>query len=142
MGHGIAAQMLFQGTLVRTDQVNLISQFIVFHGNDLTAGVGQKPLQSGQLLQQLGFFDDALSLLFEIDSGGCRVRVCPGEQQSVKFLLRSRNRNDLHYVFFVSILPHGRAAGYTVVGADRVAHHKSIQQGRDQFIIRQRNRLL
>ena len=134
VGHSIAAQELLQRTLVGADQIDLVAQLVVIHGNDLPVLVGQEALQLGQLLQQLRFLDNTVRQFLEIFHSGCGIFVGAGQQQSVQLLLGSGDGNDLDYVFIIRIFLHGRAAAHTVVAAHGVAHDKAVQQRRNEFL--------
>ena len=142
MGHGIAAHELFQRALVGADQIDLVTQIVTLHGYDLPAVIGQETLQLGKLLQKLRFVHCTLSQFLEIGSGRSGVLEGAGQQQCIQLLLGCGNSNDFDYVFVISILPNGRVAPYTVVTTDGVTHDEAIQQGRNQFLFRQWNRLL
>ena len=132
MGHGFPAEPTIQAVPIAAEQIDIVAG-ACFHRLDLPTVVGQKAFQLGQLLQNLSFLDNAVSQFPEIVLGGCGRRKSACQQQSVQTPLRSRNGNDLKYVFAVRIFLHGGIASHTVVLADGLTHHKLIQKRTDQL---------
>ena len=137
LGHIIPADIFFQGLAVAAEQIYLIAQVTMLHGNGLPAFEGQEALQPGQVLQALGFRIHAVSQFPEIFQCGGRLPEGTGEQQRIHLGLGCGDRNNFNDVFFFRVFLQCRIAADTVVLAEGCAHGKIIQQRGDKFRFRQ-----
>ena len=127
--------MALQGAVVGGQQIDLITQLIVIHGNDLPGVAGHETVQTGQLLVQLYLLNHAVGQVLEIVQGACGILESACQQQGVQLTLGSGDGQDLDDVFVIRILLDCGAAAHAVVVADGITHLEAVQQGRDEFLL-------
>ena len=142
MRHGTAAHETIQCLLVTAQQVDLVTQIVILHGDDLPAFVGKETFQFGQLFQSFRFCDHLVGKRLEVIQCGCGILICAGEQQGIQLRLRTGDGNDFQYVFLIGILFHGRITADTIMTAQGAANGETVQHGGDDFGIGQVYRLL
>ena len=104
MRHRMTSEILFQGTSVGTEQIDLVSQTAALHGNNLPAVISQETFQFGKLLQKFRILGDAGGNFLKIVRCGSRIGIGTGQQKCVQLLLGSRNRNDFDNILFFGVL--------------------------------------
>ena len=142
MGHGGAAQGLFQRPAVFSHQVHMVSQAVLLHGGDLPALIGLEPFQGGHVLQELRLGPGLLGLLAEIIQRGGGVFVGPCYEQGIQLGLGRGNGQNFDNIFLIGTLFHGGAAAGPGTVAHGSAQGKAVQKRRNQIGIRHKNRLL
>ena len=135
MGQRGLLQMAVQGAVVGGQQIDLVTQAVVVHGNDLPCLTGHKTVQTGQLLMQLDLLDHAVGQILEILQGACGVLVGACQKQSVQLALGSGDGQNFNDVFVISTLLDRGAATHAVMAADGIAHLEAVQQGRDESLL-------
>ena len=135
MGQGVLLQMAVQGAVIGSQQIDLVAQLVVVHGNDLPGFTGHKAIQTCKLLMQLDLLDHAVGQILEILQGASGVLEGACQKQCVQLALGSGDGQDLNNVFVIRILPDRGTTAYAVVAADGIAHLEAVQQGRDEFLL-------
>ena len=124
-----------QGAVVGGQQINLIAQLVVVHGDHLPGVAGHETVQTGKLLVQLDLPNHAVSQVLEVFQGAGGILECTCQQQGVQLTLGCGDGQDLYNVFVIRILLDCGAATYAVMAADGIAHLEAVQQGRDEFLL-------
>ena len=135
MGHGTLLQMTLQGTAVGGQQIDVIAQAVVVHGDDLPCFTGHKAARTGQLLMQTDLLHHTVGELFEVIQGTGCILERAGQQEGVQLALGCGDGKDLDDVFVIRILTDRGTATHAVMAADGVAHLKTVQQGRNKFML-------
>ena len=135
VGHGTLLQMTLQGTAVGSQQIDVIAQAVVVHGDNLPCFTGHKAARAGQLLMQTDFLHHTVGQLLEIIQGTGCILECAGQQEGVQLALGCGDGKDLDDVFVIRILTNCGTAAHAVMAADGVAHLKTVQQGRNKFML-------
>ena len=99
--------------------------------------IGKKTLKFGQVLQAFCFFENILAFFPEIFHGIAGVFISTCQQKGIKLSLGGRNGYHFYNIFFVGIFLDGWTAFDTMVLADGGTQCETIQQRRDDFLVRQ-----
>ncbi len=133
MGHGVSLEITLQCPAVAAEQVDLTADPIL-HGDGLAAGVGDKAPLSGQLLQGLGFLQDALGAFFKITLSCLGVLADAGQQQCIDLNLGGGHGDLFDNISLIRIFLHGRAAADAMVVGNGITQLEPIQHGGDQTV--------